>query len=65
MMQPLNNERDLLSAIAQMNGSFVDRVLTLLNAPSIRSIAARYRANMEKRSVRLGFNAFALVSVSY
>lgn len=64
-MQPLNNERDLLSAIAQMNGSFVDRVLTLLNAPSIRSIAARYRANMEKRSVRLGFNAFALVSDVY
>lgn len=64
-MQPLNNERDLLSAVAQMNGSFVDRVLTLLNAPSIRSLAARYRANMEKRSVRLGFNAFALVSDVY
>lgn len=61
----LANESALLDSVSRMNEAYLERVRCFLSNTSNTSLFERFDRNQKKRNVRLGFNAFALISDVY
>lgn len=61
----LANESAFLESVSGMNETYLERAHSFLVNASNTSLFERFDKNQQKRNVRLGFNAFALISDVY
>ena len=64
-MAQLTNEADVLDVVADMNDRFLETILSFSDDAVLRNLTIAYEENRRARKVKLGFNAFALVSDVY